>query len=120
MAQVIQPEDFNKNTADPLRGRWTVDQMAAVCEALAGKFVFVETDNMTGHSWYIRLERVSYYHQTGSVLGYTKESPQGCWYPLASVGVIMDPRPGARGKWDALDIHRKAQAAKREAQRAKA
>lgn len=111
MAQVIRPEDFNKNTADPNRGRWTHAQMSAVVEALDGASVLIETDNGTGHAWEYRLTSMSYYHTGGSVLAVNDVTPHGCWFPLYKVGVIMDPRPGGKAKWDAVDIWRKAQRA---------
>lgn len=110
MAQVIRPEDFNHNTADKLRHRWTYDQMAAVVEALDGAPVLIETERQTGHAWEYRLTRVSAgYHSGGSVLAVLEDQDHGTWFPLYKIGVIMDARPFSRAKWDALDLYRKAQ-----------
>lgn len=47
-ACVILPTDFNKNTADPNRRRWTAGQLRHVVAALAGTPVAITIDNQTG------------------------------------------------------------------------
>lgn len=45
---VILPTDFNRNTADPNRRRWTAGQLRHVVAALAGTPVAIVADGQTG------------------------------------------------------------------------
>jgi hypothetical protein len=112
MAQVIRPEDFNSNTRDPLRGRWSYDQMSALVEVLNGAKVVVELETYTGHAWEVSLERMSGgYHQGGSVLVF--DGFNRTWHPLYKLGVIMDARPGGSVKWDAVRLYREREQARK-------
>ncbi|KIQ62425.1 hypothetical protein TR51_25655 [Kitasatospora griseola] len=103
MASIIRPEDFNPNTADPLRWRWSRDQMSAVIRALAGQPVYIELDRGTGYTW--QAELLDCGHDTVTVR--LDETPnRRIAYHLFKVGVIMDARPQASFKWEALRIFR--------------
>jgi hypothetical protein len=112
MAQVIRPEDFNSNTRDPNRGRWTWRQMDALVTALDGAKVVVELETQTGHAWEVTLERVSAgYHLGGSVLAF--DGFNRTWQPLYKLGVVMDVRPGGSVKWDAVRLYREREQARK-------
>lgn len=110
MAQVIRPEDFNTNVNDPVRNRWTFETISNVVEALGGAEVLVETDNGTGHAWNFRLTQVNKWHLGGAVLCIGRANPDGLWYPIASLGIILDPDNYSNARDHALSIARERSA----------
>jgi hypothetical protein len=107
MPSTIKASDFNKNTTDKLRGRWTGADMANVVKALAGETVLIETDNYTGHTIMGKLVRVQPgYHQSPRVVVVTEGGhPGGIAYPVWDCGnIVVLSESGA--KWRALDLQR--------------
>ncbi|OKI71392.1 hypothetical protein [Streptomyces sp. MJM1172] len=106
MASTIKARDFNPNTTDPNRDQWKRADMDAVIEALDGATVFLEIDKRIGTTHTGHLVRTSNFHMAGSVLLVDEHTPQGTWFALFSVGMILDPRPIVGAKWRALEIRR--------------
>ncbi len=103
MAQIIRPEDFNKKTNDPNRHLWRHEDMAALVQALDGAEVIAETNRGLGHAWPVRLVRMT---GNGVLCQGEGMNRAGIIYPLRDMGVIVDTRPNAKAKWDALEIIR--------------
>lgn len=100
---VIKARDFNRNTADRNRDNWTRESMRAVVHALHGARVHVEIDKDAGTTHEGRLIRMG----ADMVLLRTGAGPD-TWFPLFMIGVILDPTPLGRAKWEALDVLRES------------
>ena len=109
MAQVIRPEDFNKKTTDPNRHIWRWEDMEALVTALDGAEVIVETSRGLGSAWPLSMVHMS---GRGVFCRGAGIPPQGLIYPLDEIGVIVDPRPDAKAKWDAIELLRQRRMAK--------
>jgi hypothetical protein len=108
---VINARDFNNNTRDPLRDRWTVGTLHHVVKVLAGRPVAVTVDKSTGHTLFNVTLEVAYDGGNGPRLRVTYDCGSRVNvtdYSVDNVGVIMTmPTDGVdRVKWDALESHR--------------
>jgi hypothetical protein len=106
---VINARDFNNNTRDPLRDRWTVGTLHHVVKALAGRPVAITVDKSTGHTLFNVTLEVAYSGGNGPRLRVAYNYGRNITdYRTDDIGMIMTmPIDGFdRARWDALDSHR--------------
>ncbi|MEU0770667.1 hypothetical protein [Streptomyces albogriseolus] len=110
MTCVILARDFNSDTTDPHRDRWSGAAMSAVVRALNGKKVAITTKTDTGHTLTgVTLSHVSYVRQP-CVTVVDDANPAGIAYPLWQVGMVLPLEDGMHStKWDAIELFRKEQ-----------
>lgn len=103
----ITAQDFNHNTKDPLRNEWSPGAMHHLIKALNGAPVAIVLEKATGFAEFnvtLGGVRKTPGYGTFQVLvqrTYSDGKTGGCWYPLYSVGTVIE-LGNSHARWDAL------------------